>query len=125
MNEWLVWKSFSSKSPLYNFQQKALRHVNKNRNAYKHAKYAHRDPHIHQKPTYVNRRGGGYDEDLTPENRKFLEETLVDKFKLAESPLKEGPWKRGEFNPNSVYVIRNIIIEFKIKISLMFKEIND
>jgi hypothetical protein len=49
---------------------------------------------------WVNRRGGGYDEHLTSENRKFLEDVLADKYTV--SPLKEAPWKKGQYNPNSV-----------------------
>ena len=48
---------------------------------------------------WVVRRGGGFDENLTGENKQFLEQVLVDKYTNAESPLKQGPWKRGEFNP--------------------------
>ncbi|CAF0850676.1 unnamed protein product, partial [Brachionus calyciflorus] len=49
---------------------------------------------------WVKRRGGGYDENLTTDNKKFLDDVVIDKY--SNSPLKEGPWKRGEFDANSV-----------------------
>jgi hypothetical protein len=54
---------------------------------------------------WVKRRGGGYDDKLTIENKEFLEELIIDKYKLKDSPLKESPWKRGEFQPNQMYNI--------------------
>jgi len=30
---------------------------------------------------------------------------VIDKYKIAESPLKDGPWKKGTFNPDGVYVL--------------------
>jgi hypothetical protein len=51
---------------------------------------------------WVRRRGGGYDENLSAENREFLNKVVLDQFSNADSPLKEAPWKKGEFNPDSV-----------------------
>ena len=50
------------------------------------------------------RRGGGFDEALTAENRKFLDEMVLEKYRAAEasSPLKMSPWPRGEFMPNTL-----------------------
>lgn len=49
---------------------------------------------------WVKRRGGGYDENITQENKSFLDQVVLDKY--SASPLKEGPWKKGEFNADSV-----------------------
>ena len=49
---------------------------------------------------WVKRRGGGYDENLTAENKSFLDEVIIDKF--STSPLKDGPWKKGEYDASSV-----------------------
>jgi hypothetical protein len=51
---------------------------------------------------WARRRGGGYDDALTSENKGFLEELIIDKYKSAISPLKESPWQRGSFNPDGV-----------------------
>ncbi len=51
---------------------------------------------------WVNRRGGGYDESITTENQEFLNKVLIDKYTIKDSPLKNAPWKKGEFNPNGV-----------------------
>jgi hypothetical protein len=51
---------------------------------------------------WVRRRGGGYDEDLSADNREFLNKVVLDQFSNADSPLREAPWKKGEFNPDSV-----------------------
>ncbi len=58
-----------------------------------------------QPSNWVRRRGGGYDENLSAENKAFLDQVVIDKYKIAESPLKDGPWKKGAFNPDGVYVI--------------------
>lgn len=50
---------------------------------------------------WVDRRGGGYDENLSNENKRFLEQVILDKY-AENSPLKEAPWKRGQFNKDSV-----------------------
>jgi hypothetical protein len=52
---------------------------------------------------WVNRRGGSYDEDITSENQEFLKQVIIDKYTNKESPLKNGPWKRGNFDPNGMY----------------------
>ena len=51
---------------------------------------------------WVNRRGGGFDENLSAENQTFLDKVVEDQFTNTDSPLREAPWKRGEFDPNSV-----------------------
>lgn len=51
---------------------------------------------------WFDRKGGGYDENLTQENQEFLKQVIIDKYVNKESPLENGPWKRGEFDPNGV-----------------------
>lgn len=51
--------------------------------------------------TWVDRRGGGYDENLSAENQSFLDKVVLDRY-AENSPLKEAPWKRGQFNNDSV-----------------------
>jgi len=51
---------------------------------------------------WANRRGGSYDENLTAENQEFLNQVIIDKYVNKDSPLKNGPWKRGEFDPNGI-----------------------
>ena len=38
-----------------------------------------------------------WDEKLTPENASFLKEIVDETYANKTSPLKEGPWKRGDF----------------------------
>lgn len=54
------------------------------------------------KPNWVVRRGGGLDENITLENRSFLDQVILDKYAVDNSPLKEAPWKRGQFDKDSV-----------------------
>lgn len=49
---------------------------------------------------WVTRRGGGYDENMSSENKNFLDKIVLEKY--TNSPLKEAPWKRGEFNKDSM-----------------------
>ena len=56
----------------------------------------------HRKLFWVNRRGGGFDENITKENQEFLNQVLIDKYSIKESPLKDGPWKKGEFEINGM-----------------------
>jgi hypothetical protein len=56
---------------------------------------------FHWPKNWVRRRGGGFDENLSADNREFLNKVLVDQFTSADSPLKESPWKKGEFNPDA------------------------
>jgi hypothetical protein len=73
---------------------------------------------ISQPLNWVRRRGGGYDDKLTIENKEFLEELIIDKYKSIDSPLKESPWKRGKFDPNQMYnkfkLNNNLKIRYKI-----------
>ena len=48
----------------------------------------------------IKRRGGGWDENLTSENREFLNQIVIENY-ASESPLKEGPWKKGEWSTTS------------------------
>ena len=50
----------------------------------------------------ITRRGGGWDENLTVENREYLKEVLVDTYANQESPLKDGPWIKGTWNEESM-----------------------
>lgn len=56
----------------------------------------------HRKLYWVNRRGGGYDESITADNQEFLNKVLIDKYSQKDSPLKNAPWKRGEFDADGV-----------------------
>ncbi|CAF1227030.1 unnamed protein product [Rotaria sp. Silwood1] len=49
---------------------------------------------------WVQRRGGGWDEKLTPENAAFMQEIVYETYANKESPLKDGPWQRGKFTTN-------------------------
>ena len=51
---------------------------------------------------WMKRRGGSYDEDITSENKEFLKQVIIDKYVNKDSPLKNGPWKRGSFDPNGM-----------------------
>ena len=51
---------------------------------------------------WMNRRGGGLDENLTTGNKEFLNQVIIDKYLNKDSPLKNGPWKRGEFDQNGM-----------------------
>ena len=51
---------------------------------------------------WARKKGGSFDENITTENKEFLDKAVVDKYKVIDSPLKEGPWAKGEFNPNGV-----------------------
>lgn len=82
-----IFKSGQTQGLLLNYQQTASYRRNKNQTA-KH---------------WVNRRGGGVDENLTYDNKKFLDQVVIDKYS-QDSPLKLAPWKRGQFNKDSVYV---------------------
>lgn len=41
-----------------------------------------------------------WDEKLTPENLAFMQEVVQETYANKDSPLKEGPWKHGEFTTN-------------------------
>jgi hypothetical protein len=56
----------------------------------------------YRKHFWANRRGGGFDEDITADNQDFLNKVLIDKYTIKDSPLKDGPWKKCEFDPNGV-----------------------
>ncbi len=56
----------------------------------------------HRKFYWVKRRGGGFDENISKDNKEFLNRVLIDKYSVKDSPLKDAPWKRGEFNENGV-----------------------
>jgi hypothetical protein len=34
---------------------------------------------------------------MTPENASFMQEIVQETYANQDSPLKDGPWKRGEF----------------------------
>ena len=51
---------------------------------------------------WAKRRGGGFDENITNENKEFLDKAVIEKYKIVDSPLKDGPWAKGEFNPNGL-----------------------
>lgn len=61
---------------------------------------SYRRKKFHQPTNWARRRGGGYDDNLTLENKEFIEELIIDKYKITDSPLKETPWKRGTYNPD-------------------------
>lgn len=50
---------------------------------------------------WVKRRGGGWDENISKENRELIDEEIVNSYAKSESPLKDGPWKRGEWDPQN------------------------
>lgn len=56
----------------------------------------------HRKHYWATRRGGGFDENITVDNQEFLNRVLVDKYSIKDSPLKDGPWKKGEFDPTGI-----------------------
>ena len=56
----------------------------------------------HRKHYWATRRGGGFDENITVDNQEFLNRVLVDKYSIKDSPLKDGPWKKGEFDPTGM-----------------------
>jgi len=63
-----------------------------------------RSPFIDPNPWRVpqfDKKESLYDKELTPENKAFLEQAVLDKYKDAlkesTSPLKDGPWKRNEW----------------------------
>lgn len=58
---------------------------------------------------WVRRRGGGWDEKLTAKNEEFLG-ALV-KSQEYSSPLKNAPWRRGEYAKNS---LRTGVLALKI-----------
>ena len=62
----------------------------------------HRIPRERHDVNWVRKKGGGFDEHLTKENREFLDQAVIDKYKFEDSPLKEGPWVKGKFDPNGV-----------------------
>ncbi len=41
-----------------------------------------------------------WDEKITPENASFLQEVVYETYANKESPLKDGPWKHGQFTTN-------------------------
>ena len=98
----LIWK-FLISGLLLNYQQTASYRRNKNQTA-KH---------------WVNRRGGGVDANLTYDNKKFLDQVVIDKFS-QDSPLKLAPWKRGQFNKDSVYLKELIFFFYKMIILIYF-----
>lgn len=51
-----------------------------------------------RRDNWVRRRGGGFDENLTAKNREFLNQTVIETYSDANSPLKSGPWKKGEWS---------------------------
>ena len=51
----------------------------------------------------MSRRGGGFDENLTSENKKFLDDLILDKYANPNSPLRSAPWKKGTFDPEGMY----------------------
>ena len=66
---------------------------------------------------WFNRRGGSFDENITQENQEFLNQVFIDKFADKQSPLKEAPWKRNEFDPNGMYVmLKKKLLNFCLKI---------
>ncbi len=56
----------------------------------------------HRKIFWSKRRGGGYDEELDVENQDFLNQVLIDKYSVKDSPLRDAPWKKGEFDPTGM-----------------------
>jgi hypothetical protein len=63
----------------------------------------------HVKPlNWVRRRGGGWDENLTKENREFLDNKVIDTYTKTSSPLKEGPWQKGEWSKAYRYDAKRI-----------------
>lgn len=67
---------------------------------------------------WVQRRNKFYEQYITHDNREFIQEYIKDKYSdNLESPLKEAPWPRGEWQPNSV---RTGVIARKIGIYPMW-----
>lgn len=54
-----------------------------------------------------------WDEKLTAENEKFLEEVVHETYANKESPLKDGPWQHGKFTTNPE-TIRTGVIGLKL-----------
>ena len=61
-----------------------------------------RIPKVRHDQNWAYKKGGGFDENITLENKEFLDNAVIDKYKIKDSPLKDGPWVKGEFNPNGV-----------------------
>jgi len=83
------------------------------------AKYKRRTTHAPRH--WVKRRLAFRNEYLTADNRQFIEEVIADKYdsNSEESPLKDAPWPRGEWNERS---IRTGVIARKIGIYPMWKK---
>lgn len=54
-----------------------------------------------------------WDEKVTPENLSFIEEVIHEKYANKESPLKDGPWQRGQFT-STPETIRSGVLGLKL-----------
>lgn len=41
-----------------------------------------------------------WDEKITPENEAFMKEIVFETYANKDSPLKDAPWKHGQFTSN-------------------------
>ncbi len=65
----------------------------------------YREEYIRKNGRNVRRRGGGWDENITAENRQFLDEVVIKSYEKKEtSPLKDGPWVKGEWSSDFRFV---------------------
>ncbi len=62
---------------------------------------------------------------MTLENKEFLEQLIIDKYKSKDSPLKESPWKRGKFESNEMYKNLKINIVKTIKQFYLLNQISN
>ena len=54
-----------------------------------------------------------WDEKLTAENQAFLDQIIHETYANKESPLKDGPWQRGQFT-NKPEPIRTGVLGLKL-----------
>ena len=69
--------------------------------------------HMRQRNNSLSRFFCRWDEKLTPENLAFMQEVIHENYTNKDSPLKEGPWKHGEYTTNPE-TIRSGVLGLKL-----------
>jgi large subunit ribosomal protein L3 len=103
-----LYKIFQQKALAFPASQRLLvtnsfLNVDNSFNIFQTANYRkHRIPKERHGINWARKKGGSFDEHMTQENKEFLNEAVLDKYKYLTSPLKNGPWVKGDFNESAI-----------------------